>query len=243
MNIGLAVALLVALTACAPGEDEVVVFAAASLSGAFEDIEEAFEAAWPGTELTLSFGGSALLAAQIVAGAPASVFAAADQASMDAVLEAGRGGSPVSFATNRIVIVVPAGNPAGIVEAKDLASGDTRVVLAAPKVPAGAYARAFFADLGVAAAVERRVVSNETDVKEVLAKVLVGEADAGVVYATDITEAVADKVEVVELPGAPEAVYPAVVLAGGGTQGRAFVDFLLSPEGATIFERHGFGAP
>jgi molybdate transport system substrate-binding protein len=234
--------VLTALVACAPSDEDVVVFAAASLQGAFVEVAESFEAGHPEVDVVLSFAGSSLLAAQIARGAPADVFAAADRAQMDAVVRQGRVSSPLIFATNQIVLVVPAGDPASIEDAADLARPGVRVVLGAREVPVGAYARAFLRSLGVAEAVEENVVSNETDVKEVLSKVRLGEADAGIVYRTDVTSGVAGDVETILLD-APPAAYPIALSTGAGREAAGFVDFLTSPEAGRILEKHGFGAP
>ena len=225
------------------GNDEVVVFAAASLTAAFEELASAFEAA-EGTPVAFSFEGSTTLAAQLIAGAPADVFASADEAQMARVEAAGRAIAARPFATNRLVLITPADDPAGIREPADLARPGVRVVLGAADVPAGRYARALLDELGILAAVESNVVSNEDDVKGVLTKVRLGEADAGIVYVTDVTSE--RDVRMLPLPAAsdvPTYLIASIDDAPNAAAARAFVAFVGSPQGRRILEGHGFGTP
>ncbi len=239
----------------APAETTLTVFAAASLTDAFGEIATAFAAANPGVTVAFNFAGSNQLATQIGAGAPADVFASANRSQMDAAVKAGRvdDGAPQIFVTNRLVIVVPADNPAGLVELTDLARPGIVLVLAAKEVPAGQYTLEFLtrasAAVGIGATfgedVLANVVSYEENVRSVLNKVALGEADAGVVYASDaMTE---PGVAIIDIPDALNvpAEYPIAVLndSAHGDAAAAFVAFVLGPEGQAILTRAGFGAP
>ncbi|MGH8909289.1 MAG: molybdate ABC transporter substrate-binding protein [Egibacteraceae bacterium] len=219
------------------------VFAAASLTEAFEEIEAAFTEAHPGVDITLNFGPSSGLATQITEGAPADVFASANQTQMTVVTDAGLAqGEPRVFAQNFLEIAVEPGNPLGITGLADLARPDVTLVLADEGVPAGDFAREALANAGV----EVTPASLEVDVRAVLAKVQLGEADAGIVYVTDVLAA-GDEVEGVAIP--PErniaASYPIAPLtsASNPEAAQAFVDFVLSPEGQEILVGHGFQKP
>ena len=228
------------------------VFAAASLTDAFEAIEQELEATTPNLSITYNFGGSQALVTQLEEGAQADVFASANAAQMDAAITADLVGSePLSFARNRLAIVTPAGNPAGIQTAADLGKEGILLVLAQPEVPAGRYAResvclmaADTATYGsdLVARVAANVVSEEEDVRDVLAKVALGEADAGIVYVSDAVAA-GDQVNVVDIPDAVNviATYPVAVLVGADEAlGSAFVAYLVSEEGEAVLERYGF---
>lgn len=221
------------------------VFAAASLTDAFTELGAAFETAHPGVEVTFNFAGSQLLATQIELGAPADVFASANRAQMARVRDAGCVGEPVDFATNRPVIIVPSGNPAGIERPVDLAREGVKLVVGAPTVPIGEYSRRALAELGILAAARANMVSNEEDVKQVLGKIMLGEADAGIVYRSDVTPQVADKLTIIEL-GTPGVVarYPIVVTTASPnpTLARSFIRFVLG-RGASVLRDAGFGPP
>lgn len=244
-----ALALLTTLGACSgttpfasSSGGEAVVFAAASLTEAFADLSRAFEDRHAGSSVLLSLAGSQQLARQILDGAPADLFASADRRQVDLVLEAGRvEGEPTIFARNRLVIVVERGNPLGIRELSDLARPGSVVVMAAEQVPAGRYARQALARARVV--LEPRSV--EADVRAVLAKVALGEADAGIVYASDVVGA-GDRVEAVAIPAehSPVAEYWIARLDGPGPQAaRDFLALALSPDGREILARHGFLSP
>jgi molybdate transport system substrate-binding protein len=243
----LAVALT--LSACATGgaggsSKELIVFAAASLTASFREIGSAFEDRHDGTRVTFNFGPSDGLATQIVSEGIADVFASASPRWMDVVAREGPGVTDRSdFARNHLVVIVPAGNPAEIGEVHDLGTPGVKLVLASEDVPAGAYARGALANAGIASEAERNVVSNEEDVKGVVQKVVLGEADAGIVYVTDVTPAIRERVETVNIPGQINviATYPIAVVGGSGRRpvARAFVGFVLGP-GQEILERHGF---
>jgi molybdate transport system substrate-binding protein len=233
--------LAAALAGCGgSAHASVTVFAAASLTDAFADVATAFEAAHPDTRVVLNLASSSRLAAQILSGAPADVFASADRAQMERVGDAGLVVAPQVFATNTMVLVTEAGNPLGITGLADLADPGIVVVLAAEEVPAGRYASEVLTAAGAAVG----PASREATVRSVLAKVSLGEADAGIVYATD---AAAAGVTVIEIPDAVNvtASYPIAVVADAPNRSgaAAFVSFVHSPEAGAILARHGFGTP
>ena len=244
----LAGAIVVPRHALAADKPPLTVFAAASLREAFEAAAAAFTKR-TGYAVRFSFGGSDTLATQLLQGAPADVFAAANVAQMTrvaALVDASR-----TFAHNRLVVIAGS-REMSIVSVADLARRGVRVVLAASTVPVGAYSRDAFAKLAKDPAygmdffgrVSANVVSEETDVKAVATKVALGEADAGVVYATDVTPALAPKVRVLRFPAgvAPEAAYPiaAVKNAANADGARAFIDFITSPAGSAYLKARGF---
>jgi molybdate transport system substrate-binding protein len=231
-----------ALSACAGGEphDETLrVFAAASLTDAFEEIAEDFEAASDGVTVEFNFAGSSDLAVQITEGAPADVFASANEKQMEAVGDAVP--TPELFASNTLTIVVPADNPAGITGLADLASSDVTLVTCAPEVPCGAAT----ATLEETQGVDLQPVSEEANVTDVLGKVASGEADAGIVYVTDIARG--EGVTQIELAGAAEVLnyYPIGVLADSenSAAAAAFVEWVLSEDGQSVLASYGFAAP
>ena len=216
------------------------VFAAASLTAAFKDEGTAFQAKHPNANVTFNFAGSAALVTSINNGAPADVFASADQPNMDKVVKAGNAtGQPANFATNKLQIVVGTGNPKGIKGLADLASPGNVVILCAPQVPCGNYANQALTKAGVKVTPK----SQEQDVNAVVSKVTLGEADAGIVYVTDV-KAAGTKVQGVDIPDEQNviATYPIATAKGGSnpTGGYAFVDFLLSSLGQAILANYGF---
>jgi molybdate transport system substrate-binding protein len=225
-------------TSTSPGE--LKVFAAASLTAAFGKLGERFTAANGGTRVTFNFAGSQALATQIQQGAPADVFASADTANMDKVKDLV--GTPQGFASNLLQIVVEKGNPKGVTGLGDLARGDLKVVLPAEEVPAGRYAGQALDKAGVAV----QPVSREDNVKAVVTKVSLGEADAGIVYVTDVT-AGGDKVEGVDIPSGQNvaATYPIATVRANGNPDRAqaFVDLVRSAEGQGVLRSFGFLPP
>ncbi len=221
---------------------EVTVFAAASLKAGFDELAVRFEQRHPTVAISpISYDGSSTLATQLTEGAPADVFASADEANMQKVVAAGLAADPQIFATNRLTLVVPAGNPGAVAGLADLADADRTVVLCAQAVPCGAASETLLSDAGVTASVD----SYEQNVTAVLTKVAGGEADAGLVYVTDA--ALTDDVEVVDTPGADEVVnrYPIAALAGARAPEAAeqFVAYVLSADGQAVLRRLGFGAP
>ncbi len=219
------------------------VFAASSLADAFTELTAGFESANPGIDVVLNVAGSSSLAAQIRDGAPVDVFASADAESMARVVADGRTTSvPEVFATNAMAIIVEKGNPRGVAGIADLARDDLVIVACAPEVPCGRYARAVLTNAGV----EVQPRSFEENVRAVVTKVSLGEADAGIVYASDV-ESAGDAITGIDIPAAVNVVarYPIVALggAGPGTAARAFVDWITSAAGRAMLLSHGFGPP
>jgi molybdate transport system substrate-binding protein len=224
-------------------DGDITVLAAASLTSTFTEIGARFESANPGVKVTFSFAGSSDLVTQIAQGAPGDVFASADTTNMTKVTTAGDNrGDPVRFATNVLEIATPPGNPAGITSFADLAKPGVQVVVCAPQVPCGAAAKKVEDTTGTAIT----PVSEEQSVTDVLGKVVSGEADAGLVYVTDVTTA-GDKVTGVEFPESANAVntYPIVALKSAASPGTAaaFAAFVAGPEGQEVLTAAGFGAP
>ncbi len=222
---------------------EVVVFAAASLTGAFTDLGGAFTAANPDASVIFNFAASSELAAQIIEGAPVDVYASADLNNMTKLTDAGADAAdPVVFANNLSEIVVAPGNPLGIAGVEDLGNEALILVVCAPEVPCGAYASQIFDNVGIAPTPD----SYEENVRAVLTKVTLGEADAGIVYATDVTAA-ADDADGVEIPADVNVVaeYPiAVTVEAPNPDGaQAFIDFVLGDAGQAILAHYGFSSP
>lgn len=255
LRVGWVMLMLPWLLACPRDGSEaaprtLTVLAASSLTDAFAELEQGFEAANPGVDVVVSTAGSQALRMQIEQGAPADAFASANAAHMQAVVDAGLVRSREVFAEGELVLVVPKGNPAGITALDQLPNAE-RVVLAALEVPVGTYARTMLDraearyGAGFRARVEARVVSLEANVRLVLAKVELGEADAAVVYRSDAVGSRA--VEVIELPADVNvrAQYHVGVLTAAGAPELAerFVAHLRSPTGAAVLERHGLLAP
>ncbi len=215
------------------------VYAAASLSEAFEDLATEYEAANPDVDVRLNFAGSARLAAQISAGARADVFASANGATMSRVEAEGLTATPpVLFVRNRLALVVPIENPGNVTELADLSDDGLVLAVCAPEVPCGALAQAVLDDAGVDAEPD----TEETSVRAVLTKVTLGEADAGLVYATDVA-AGGDKVASVPLgPQIRFNDYPVAAISDRAVA-TDFVDFVLGPDGQGILRSHGFESP
>jgi molybdate transport system substrate-binding protein len=227
----------------ADGEGAITVFAAASLTEAFTDVGDAFTAANPDATVTFSFDASSGLVQQIIAGAPADVFASADTANMDKLTAAGLDGTdPVVFATNALTIIVAPDNPHGISDVADLADRDLKVVLCAPEVPCGNYSDQVLRSAAVTVA----PASLEQNVRGVVTKVTAGEADAGLVYVTDVAAA-GDAADMVAIPADVNVVaeYPIASVASSEHPelDQAFIDFLTGPAGQAILADHGFGSP
>lgn len=239
-------ALSLAAAACSPagGSDRTLtVLAASSLTEAFSELESVFETDHPGVDVRLSFGPSTTLAQQVLNGAAADVLATADEPSMAPVVDAGLlAREPVLFATNTLVAVTPADNPAGIENVRDLADPSVAVALCAPAVPCGVAARRLLALGGV----RLEPMTLEPDVKAVLTKVSLGEVDAGIVYVSDAAAA-GDAVHTVAIPHAARVVnhYPIGVLthAPDSRAANAWVELLLSAQGQQVLSRAGFGQP
>ncbi len=233
---------------------ELTVFAAASLTEAFSELARNFEATNPEVTVVLNFAGSQQLAQQLGQGAPADVFASANQRQMDVAIAAGRvaADAPQEFANNRLMVVVPADNPAGVATLADLAQADLKLVLAAEDVPVGAYSRNYL-DRAVADGefgsdyrerVLANVVSYEQTVKAVLTKVVLGEADAGIVYSSDITADVAEQVQTLALPDELNTIasYPIAPIRDSeqAALAAAFIGYVRSAEGQAVLADFGF---
>ena len=233
-----------ALAACG-GNDEprqtVTVLAAASLTEAFSELAEAFEGSHPDVDVRLAFAGSAALRTQVLEGAPADVFASASPDEVAALAAAGLVVEQRALARNALVVVVAEDASARIGDFADLAEPGLRLVLTAEDVPAGRYARESLALAGTefAARVLANVRSNEANVRTTLAKVELGEADAAIVYASDL--AAAEGVRAVAIPARFQvAAEYRIALLGENAGARAFLAFATSPEGSAILARHGF---
>jgi molybdate transport system substrate-binding protein len=240
-------------TAAPAAENELIVFAAASLTEAFKEIGEQFGAANGGATVTFNFAGSDQLATQINEGAPADVFASANKTQINNVIKSGGviSGTERAFVRNRLVVVYPKDNPGGLTALKDLAKPGLKIVLANKSVPIGAYSLDF---LGKASklpeytaefspTVMANVVSYEENVRAVLSKITLGEADAGIVYTTDAAT-VADGVGTLEIPDDLNtiATYPiaAITSAKNPDLAKKFVDYVLGPEGQQVLVKYGF---
>lgn len=218
---------------------EITVLAAASLADSFKELATAFAAAHPGATVRFSFDSSSSLATQANQGAPADVFASADDVNMKKVTDTGTAAKPRTFTRNRLAILVGKGNPLGIAGLADFDRPEVRFVLCADGVPCGTYGKEALTNAGVKAEPK----SFENNVKGVVTKVTSGEADAGIVYVTD-ARAAAGNSDSVDIPDALNvtANYPVATLKQSSKPdvAAAFVDFLISPTGQGILARHGF---
>lgn len=254
----------VLFTACTPlakpagqpqaAQPELLVFAAASLTDALQEMGAAFSQSHGGVQVTFNFAGSQQLAQQLAGGAPADVFAAANKAQMQVAVNAGRVASETvqSFVRNRLVVVTPADNPGQVKDLADLARPGLKIVLADAAVPVGQYTRDFLAKASQSPAftaaysptVLANVVSFEDNVKSVFNKIQLGEGDAGIVYSSDIGPAAAGKVKTIAVPDALNvvAVYPIAPVQDSRSRELAqqFVAYVLSPAGQKILANYGF---
>ncbi len=235
-----------------PFSGEITVFAAASLTDAFNQMKGQIEAAHPGAKLTMNFAGTPTLRTQMAQGAKADVFASADSANMTGAQQDGTiDGAPTIFAHNKLVAVVPAGS-AAVTQLQDLGKPGIKVVLEQQTVPAGAYARQALEKMSSDGAfgpdfnrrVLANVVSQEPDVKAVLSRIQLNEADAGILYVSDVSApAVKDHVKTLTIPDQFNilADYPMAAVKGAAnpTGGRAFIDYVLSPAGQAILRQNG----
>jgi molybdate transport system substrate-binding protein len=241
--------------AATPEPRELVVLAAASLTDAFTEMGEDFprQPGNAGVKLTYSFGASSQLRVQLEQGAPADLFASADTVQMENAVKANTiQGTPTIFARNRLVVIVPKPNPAGITTLADLAKPGAKLVTTTPDIPVGNYTRQMLekmaADPPFGAGFDQRVrgnvVSEEANVRQVLTKVQLGEADVGVVYSSDVTPQSAPALTTIEIPDTFNvlALYPAAVAKGAkapATAGR-FIQYLISPPGQAILKKYNF---
>ncbi len=252
LTLASALAAQVVHAAPARSTSSLRVFAAASLSDAFHELGRKLELARPGLKVEFSFAGSQQLATQIEQGASADVFASADERWMRYAEQRGLLAGPSTvFARNRLVVIVPRTNPARIRRLQDLARGGVKLVLGAEAVPVGHYSRIVLRNLAgdpafganFATRTLGNVVSQEENVKSVVGKVQLGEADAGIVYRSDVTPAVARYVRVLTIPEHANilAAYPIALIKSGREQdaAKAFVDLVLSTDGQQALERHG----
>jgi molybdate transport system substrate-binding protein len=226
-----------------PVAGSITVFAAASLTDAFGRLGKDFEAAHPGAKVTFNFAGSASLREQILAGAPADVFASANEANMTPVVGAGVvSGSATPFVTNQLEIAVPSGNPGKVTGLSDFANSKLLIGLCAPEMPCGEFGREALSKAGI----EPSVDTNETDVRSLLTKLEAGELDAGIVYRTDV-QAAGDQVNGIEIPAGENvtAVYPIVRLSASKNPSTAdaFVQYVRSTQGQATLRGFGFGPP
>jgi molybdate transport system substrate-binding protein len=241
------VAIAFAMAACSggsassesTGRQAITVFAAASLTDAFDEIANGFSRATGSVDVEFNFLASSDLAAQIIEGAPADVFASADEASLARVIDEGLAAEPVVFAENRLSIAVPTGNPGDVESLDDLEDPDLVVALCNEDCPAGRYAMEVFERAGVAVEPD----SLEADVRGVLTRVGLGEADAGIVYVTDI--AADPDVEGVDIPDEINivATYPIATLEGAADEASEFIGYVRSEPGKRILTDYGFGLP
>ncbi len=251
--IPLLVALNISLFSPFRANRTLTVFAASSLSDAFAEIAAAFKAEHPGVDIVYNFDASSTLAIQLKEGAPADVFASANEEQMAAAQKAGRiAGDPHTFARNWLVLAVPADNPAGIQSLHDLANPGVKLVVAGPDVPIRKYTEAMLNRLATLpdygadyrTAVIKNIVSQEDNVRQVVVKLALGEADAGVVYQSDITPDMAPKLRVFPIPYELNtlATYPIAMTTNRVNRdvAQAYVDYVLSNEGQDILSKWGF---
>lgn len=236
------------------GSGDLTVFAAASLTDAFTQIGADFEAANADTSVTFNFAGSQQLSQQLTQGAPADVFASANAKQLEVAIEGGRvvSGTQEVFVRNRLVVITPADNPGEVTTLQDLTKPGLKLVLAAEDVPVGGYSRDYLDKAAQDAAfgsdykdaVLANVVSYEESVKSVLTKIVLGEADAGIVYTSDITPDDADQVQAIEIPDELNTIasYPIAIISDSAQPelAQAFVDYVLSAEGQAVLEEYGF---
>jgi molybdate transport system substrate-binding protein len=223
----------------------ITVFAASSLSGVFDRIGADLERSHPGVQVVFDYGSSTDLAAQIQSEGTADVFASASGTAMDALSDDPGVTDRTDFATNRLVLITPPDDPAGISSLQDLTEPGTQVILAAEGVPVGDYAREALTNAGILEQVQPNVVSNEPDDASVVAKIAAGEADAGIVYASDVSDAAGAGVRAVDIP--PDlnvvATYPIAVVNGTANPevAAAFVRFVTGTKGQATLRAYGFG--
>jgi len=229
------------------------VFAAASLTAAFTELGKNFEAANPGVTVTFNFAGSQALLTQIEAGAPADIFASANKTEMDALVSSGhvQQGTPQIFLNNKLIVILPVDNTAELTKLEDLANSGIKLVFAAEEVPVGKYTRQALEQMNdqfgsdFKDKVLANVVSNEDNVKQVVAKVQLGEADAGVVYTSDAVAA--PDLKTIEIPNELNVIaeYPIAALTDSVNSelATAFINYVLSQAGQAVLQKWGFAPP
>lgn len=242
MLAGAAMLSVLPLTACGGDDDTTItVLAASSLTGTFTELGQKFEEEHPGVTVKFAFDSSATLAQQATDGAPADVLATADQTTMDSA-KAAQASDPKTFATNVMVLATPADNPGHVQAFSDLNKSSVKFVMCVPTAPCGKIGQALLDQDHITG----RPVSQEVDVKSVLAKLTEGEADAGIIYTTDAVAAGSD-VKANPIPGADQQIttYPIVALKQSDHSDLAqeFVDLVLGPTGRQILQQAGFGNP
>jgi molybdate transport system substrate-binding protein len=232
---------------------ELTIYAAASLKGVLEAAKAAYESTVGGVTLVISTDSSAALETKIEQGAPADLFLSADTANPQKLVDSGLAGDPVSFAGNELAIIVPTDNPAGIKSPADLSNDGVRIIAAGDEVPITRYAAQLVANLaglpgypaGFADACAANVLSKEENVKGIVAKIELGEGDAGIVYVTDA--AASTRVRTIKVPAGANvsATYAAVIMKASTNQpdAQAFLDWLRGPEGLAILQGLGFHPP
>lgn len=231
-------------------------FAASSLAEAFSAVKDSFEAVHPDLSVTLNFAASSQLVIQLDQGARADVFASADQFQMDRARAANLiEGADHVFATNRLVVITPRNNPGNVERIEDLGRPGLKLVTSQDEVPIGAYTRAALEKMSGDAAfgldfaqrAAANVVSREANVRQIVVKVQLGEADAAIVYATDVTPAATNRLRTVPIPAEFNTVvsYPVAAVRNppNPSHGREFIDYLLSVDGRRILAEWGFGPP
>ncbi|MCC6176143.1 MAG: molybdate ABC transporter substrate-binding protein [Chloroflexi bacterium] len=258
LALGLALALAVLAPLAVPAttapvqQATLTVFAASSLTDAFKELGTVFEAE-TSTPVTFNFGASSQLRTQLHQGASADVFASADQTQMNNARNDGSiASADVTFARNRLVLITPRDNPAGIMSAADLARPGVRFVTAAPEVPIGVYTQNMFDKMSQIDAfgvdfkgrANANIVSREPNVRQVVAKVQLGEADAAVIYLSDITPSSAPDLMTIPIPDELNtlASYPIALVTGGpqAELGQAFIDMVMSPAGQGVLKQWNF---
>jgi molybdate transport system substrate-binding protein len=242
-----------AATSTSPLSGTLTVFAAASLTDAFTELQEAFNTKYPEVEIAFNFAGSSTLRTQLEQGAGADIFASANAEQMDLAQASGVVvEDDAVFVRNSLVVITPSDNPGGVSTLADMSKPDIKLVLATAEVPVGGYARQMLEKMdadpaygaGFSEAVLANLVSNESNVKQAVAKVLLGEADFSIVYGTDVTPDVAADLATIEVPVPLNVIaeYPIALTseAEDPEAARAFIDFILSAEGQAILEKWGF---
>lgn len=236
---------------------KLTIFAAASLTGAFNETAQAFKANNSGVDVVLNYAGSNALATQIKQGANADVFASADQKNMKTVQDAGlmNNSSVKVFAQNKLAIIVPTANPANVTSLNDLADSGVKLVVANSSVPVGNYSLQMLSKAsnnssyrsGFNTSVLENVVSEETNVNDVVVKVALGQGDAGIVYVSDVPAAYKDKVTVIKIPDSVNVIaqYPIGVLSGSqnAQMAQSWINYVTSPAGQAILLKYGFTIP